>query len=639
MKIEVWDQLDVAPDDRFVFNWNGYAEKTKQHSILNVLEENSDQLRSEYLAFIHELGQLKFEGKRIVEHLEIEPGFSLWWMTLLAEKSPFKTRALPDSLRMIATRQLLVNNKPKSVELISGNPDLALAMERLCESLKIAFSWSPCKPQKNEWSLRKIWKRLPPIVQAPIHLTRHLLQRWTLRRILQPEWFSGKDSVFLCSYYFNLDQEACDGGRFYSRQWMGFPKQLQLSGKKINWIHHYLPNPVESDVASAIKWMREFNRDSAQKQGFHRFLDSYLSFGIIIHTLFQWSMLVFRMTRLKKPLKEAVRKHPKGWLWPLLRDDWNRSVCGTEAIQNLLWIQLFDRAMASFPQQRLGLYLCENQGWERAFIHSWKKHGHGRLIAVPHATVRYWDLRYFDDPLVWKAKEALALPLPDQIAVNGLAAWEVLRNAHQPTDRMVEVEALRYLHLGRFKSPKVDHRLNANKPPLKLLILGDIQRNATDSMLQILESSSEYFRQGWELQFKPHPATPVNIADYHDLKLTITNAHLEQLLPQFHTFIVSITTSAAIEAYVTDSPVISILDAEDLNLSPLRGMKGAFFVSSADELRQTLDQIRVHSSNINNSDDIFWTDPEIPRWKALLELVERPAIKMSSQVYVEEPLL
>ena len=202
-----------------------------------------------------------------------------------------------------------------------------------------------------------------------------------------------------------------------------------------------------------------------------------------------------------------------------------------------------------------------------------------------------------------------------------------------------QVEALLHMHLGKFKSPKVDHRLTANKPPLKLLILGDIQRNATDSMLQILESASEYFRQGWELKLKPHPATPVNIADYPDLKLTITNAHLEQLLPQFHIVIVAITTSAALEAYAADLPVISILDGQDLNFSPLRGTKGGFFVSSADELRQALDQIRVPPSFITNSDDFFWTDPVLPRWKALLGLVERPAIKMSSQVYVEEPLL
>ena len=55
-------------------------------------------------------------------------------------------------------------------------------------------------------------------------------------------------------------------------------------------------------------------------------------------------------------------------------------------------------------------------------------------------------------------------------------------------------------------------------------------------------------------------------------------------------------------------------------------MKGALFVSSADELKQAMDQLRSHQP-IQNSDNIFWTDPELPRWKALLELVERPAIK------------
>ena len=52
--------------------------------------------------------------------------------------------------------------------------------------------------------------------------------------------------------------------------------------------------------------------------------------------------------------------------------------------------------MASLPRQRLGLYLCENQGWERIFIRAWRKHGHGKLIGVAHSTIGYWDMRYFD---------------------------------------------------------------------------------------------------------------------------------------------------------------------------------------------------------------------------------------------------
>ncbi|SVD65804.1 uncharacterized protein METZ01_LOCUS418658, partial [marine metagenome] len=160
--VVVCDHTEVPETDHLLVLWNGYKEGNGQYSVLKTLEKHSDQLRSEYLALIYELCQLKVAGKRIVEHLEIEPDFSLWWMTLLAEKSPYKTKAVLDSLRLMAIRRLLVDNKIKAVELISVNPDLALAMERLCASLRITFSWSLCKPQNNEWSFRRIWKRLPP---------------------------------------------------------------------------------------------------------------------------------------------------------------------------------------------------------------------------------------------------------------------------------------------------------------------------------------------------------------------------------------------------------------------------------------------------------------------------------------------
>jgi surface carbohydrate biosynthesis protein (TIGR04326 family) len=106
-------------------------------------------------------------------------------------------------------------------------------------------------------------------------------------------------------------------------------------------------------------------------------------------------------------------------LWPLLQTDWETSMRGAAALINLLWIELFDRALCDAPRQDKGFYLCENQGWERAFIHAWRKHGHGELIAVPHATVRFWDLRYFTDPRTFGTLGAGELPQPDYVALNG----------------------------------------------------------------------------------------------------------------------------------------------------------------------------------------------------------------------------
>ena len=124
-----------------------------------------------------------------------------------------------------------------------------------------------------------------------------------------------------------------------------------------------------------------------------------------------------------------------------------------------------------------------------SLIHFWKKYGHGQLIAVPHSTIRYWDLRYFDDKNVWKLNDSFSQPIPDQIAVNGPLSWNSYKKANQPMDRMVKVEALRYLHLDKYKKFKLmnnEHFVIKDRK-INLLILGDIVQETTDAMLKQLE--------------------------------------------------------------------------------------------------------------------------------------------------------
>ena len=129
-----------------------------------------------------------------------------------------------------------------------------------------------------------------------------------------------------------------------------------------------------------------------------------------------------------------------------LHKDWEDSWMGPVAMQNILWLHLFDKMLRSLPQQQVGLYLMENQGWERISLYFWHKHAHGTLIGVPHSTIRYWDLRYFD---THTAKTLSDLPNPDLIAVNGVHAWQMLNNASYPMRHCVQVEALRYQYLNK----------------------------------------------------------------------------------------------------------------------------------------------------------------------------------------------
>ena len=76
-KLIVWDNPNKPPIDKLVLLWNGHNVEKNQISILNELEKNSGQLRSDYLKIIFELGKIKILGKGDINtKLEVEADFS-----------------------------------------------------------------------------------------------------------------------------------------------------------------------------------------------------------------------------------------------------------------------------------------------------------------------------------------------------------------------------------------------------------------------------------------------------------------------------------------------------------------------------------------------------------------------------------
>ena len=177
----------------------------------------------------------------------------------------------------------------------------------------------------------------------------------------------------------------------------------------------------------------------------HVTLSSFLSFGVVIQTLKDWLQLRKKVagagTKIGK--LEMVRH-----LWPLFGEDWRSSIYGQEAISNLLMFNLFESAFNQLPTQKKGVYLHEQQPWEFGLIQAWKSGGHEALIGFPHATVCFWDLRYFFDHRSYVRGTKCQLPLPDRLACNGKVALEAFKLGGYPRDDLTRVESLRYLYLA-----------------------------------------------------------------------------------------------------------------------------------------------------------------------------------------------
>lgn len=615
----VWDGEGPIPSapGQSVLLWSSYATTAGSLSIPSYLDANGQALRARYLTFIGDLGRQQIAGKTVIQHLEAEDGFSFWWMSQLAEKSPFKSSRLTDCLRVLALEDILRKDIPISLRIHSSDRLLVKAVSELCSTLGIGFSLANVPRAPRDPLLPRIYKALPWRVRGLLSL-RHTLRRWPLRSLAAPRWFSGPNSIFFCSYFFNLDREKSLAGRFVSHQWEALPGALQKEGRRINWLHHMLLTPGIRSVGAGLALARMFNQN-AENEGCHSFVESQLSVGLLWSSLVDWWRLGICGSQLQ-PLAQYTPAGSAVNLWHFLQDDWNTSVRGPIALSNCVWRRLFDRALSSLPHQAVGCYLWENQGWETAFLHAWRRHGHGRIIGVPHATIAFWHLNNFEDPRELVLSGEGAKPRPDALAINGPSAWRMLTESGYPQSLLVKVEALRFQYLARFSrpSPEAPAKRLASGEPLKLLLMGDFTRKQTMAMVDCLRQALGLITRPVSITFKSHPACPFDQQDVSDMDVEYTNQPLADILPNFALAFSSNTSSAGLDALLAGLPVAVFLDGAHLNHSPLRGVAGAQFVRDAQELAAVIDS--GNGQKPMPADQFFWMDEKLSRWHSLLEL-------------------
>jgi surface carbohydrate biosynthesis protein (TIGR04326 family) len=239
------------------------------------------------------------------------------------------------------------------------------------------------------------------------------------------------------------------------------------------------------------------------------------------------------------------------------------------------------------------------------------------LIGTPHSTVRFWDLRYFFDKRSFCRSGSLDLPMPNQVTFNGPAMMDAYKNGGYPLDDLVEVEALRYLHLS-YTMVETASDSTSNHVTMRVLVLGDYMLSSTQLQMNLLVQAVPLLPVGTIITVKSHPACPIHVADYPSLSITVTMEPIAKLLDECDVAYSSAVTSAAVDAYCAGVPIVSVLDLNTLNLSPLRGCAGALFASTPEELVAALTSVAVAPHTRDVGHKFFTIDPELPRWRKLI---------------------
>ena len=583
-------ELRVGAD--FTILWDDYSTRKDAISLPEYVEAHADRLRLHFAEFIDQVAQTPLNSVTVSELLLIREDFSYWWMTLFASTRWDPTSNITHAVKLLAFAEICSQVSATKVSIRLSNNQVSAAIHAYCKQKSIATTEALNLRNQSGPSLLR-FRAVAAIAKFAI----------THRQI------KGLDNkiqanTLIVDHFVRFNESAIADGRYDSQYWRALDNVLPTAEHGIRWMHHFVPGFRSLQATEQL--LTTLNEKSINK---HAQFEGRLSAHQVLQTLRELKQLR-RVARISNKHSSFFVDARSGVDFSaLFVEQWNESLCGSTAARHLIILHQQEATLKSLPSQKNGLFLCENQPWEAAFAYAWHKYGHGKLTAVVHAPIRFWDFRYFTlaSALRNNRGQATRKPTPSVVAVNSEISRSFMEIAHAPADRILEVESLMFNHLIATTTAGAQKDI--------LLIVGDFFPHLNNRLINLVRNTEQIRTTNLEIVFKPHPMN-TNMPDFSELpSVRISITDLSDLLPRTHTAISCNSSTAALECFLYGVKTISYVDPEALNSSPLRGVLGAVFVTSSEQLNAALTD--THSENQQNH-SLLILDPATPRWKKLL---------------------
>ena len=602
----LWDSDGILPSTNdYVVLWNSFSVPGSIHpsiSIPEYVEEHSDRLRARFLGFVHDVGNSHSGTKTVLEHLQIRPTFSYWWLTLFASKRWHPDSHIIEAVKFIALEEILTDLKYLEISVQSENASLHSLVGQLAHNL---LNQTATKPT-HQFRIFKLIHIARHILRASATLMRQIV---VLRNVVPMTTQKAESDILMFDHLTRFDQDAASNGEFVSQYWDSLQPLLKERNKGVTWIHQFVKTSDQQSPEDAQTILSSINSRSKQQ---HFLLECRPSLRVIKRTLRDYCKLLSAAFRTGQIAECFSLADSQLNLWPLFRDEWYDSLVGSTAARHLLILATTEETLSKIPHCKTGIYLMENQPWEIALLQGWSASGHGQIIGLVNAPIRFWDVRYFADRRSLSPKSADRIhfqPQPQEIFVNGPLSRTLLEDSGIHPGQICDVEPLMYQYLQNDASSMVVQGDG-------ILVLGDFFTHLTKRIISLVVESQQISGDRRKILFKPHPLNRDPWGDVLGDKFTLTNAPLSELFMRCSIVIAPSASTSALEAYCANKLVISILDPSTLNLTPLRGVKDAMFAKNCNELAKIL--MEVPKVKSGDRQHLFFIDANLSRWNRAL---------------------
>jgi len=552
------------------FKKQGFTVKTIPSA--EVISYRDKAVRDRYIKFVSDLPRkVRVNGKDLKEIFRVEKDFSLWWLSLIAEKNVYKSDSFNRLVQMDSIVSEIFKRGIGRIIFSAGSLKLQKALSEMCAARGVSFeTWDinhKDSPAKKFFS-----EKIPPQVKHSFLMFSKAVH-FAVRvvRVKKNFIFLNKKRretltdrlIMAITPYPDFDKSSASAGEFKNRYYGSLQEALNSRGEKVLWISMYVRN-----IAIPFKKSLQYARDFVKNDSLFFMLEEFSSLRAMGKALQEMLVSTFKFKALKNKIREASNFGEFN-IYAFFEDDWHSSFAGGAGFYGLVLYYTFKNLFRQIHPKKC-LYPCEMRAWEKALIAA--ATGESEKIsffAGQFGTVPRMHLNFFNHSDEIKDDDKYSMPQPDKVLCNGSLPLKSIAQSGWKEGKIHLVEALRYTYLKEC----LKQDFSSRKKNVVILLLS-ISAEESSSILSV---SYEAFKSmdDIEVWIKPHPFLNLDKVfkeagvKKESVFFKVKRGLLKDFLPEAKIAVTG-ESSAAVEALAFGCRVLIVDVPEWINLSPLR---------------------------------------------------------------------
>jgi surface carbohydrate biosynthesis protein (TIGR04326 family) len=551
-----------------------YNNKKKNINIKEYIEINSNLLKKEYLDFCYRIENTKLNKINLYNYFSIEKNHNLWEMSLIKEKSNFKSNKIYDVIIFLAIKKITIDYRVNKVILhnfATGNEVLKFFKNH---NVELVFSTNN---YNKSFKFRSVLKNI--FLFYFFYYLFVLIKKIFFE--LKYNFFKDSNSNFLIFTYFAHFNHKKNYVNFNQ-----FGKLGEIIKKKFIIDYQYLFVPSHNN--KTLSDLPSFFKNN------YSFLNGNINFINKINIMRNFCNYSFKFFFLKKKIISNLNKIDN-CIFNIISNDYDASFSGYILIENLIWIKVFENYLSKTSKKKYGIFLLENQAWEKALITAWKNYGHGDIIGYTPTSINYWHMYNFD-------KSNKNYSSPTKIFISSNEGFKLLKSQYDKKKiKIHKMESLWFNYL-------IEKKITPNKSNNLVLLLGDYDPTNNYKVLDIVSNSNLSKKNRILFKAHPHDLTKYNLDNIEQTKES------NDYFFDKASLIISSGSTAAILEYLYFGKKTFIYDNPfNFDMSPVKHLKYKLRFRTLEEFNNLLKISK--KSVIKKYNNYYFLNKNLQKWK------------------------